>query len=178
MTCTSKTRITICERGFFKPNAIQGHFLSHLKVKMSHASWKSVTRRPEANFGWYKLAWHVEPPNLSLHLTISTIPLMWATAKVYHIQDRGLIVFPSPTQTHEKLNCLSWEIILNATTWLASTTVHQSRVVIFLYSAFEIALLCAHLLNQNLSLPYRNTVLHPKHSLHACLLVYVMLLLM
>jgi hypothetical protein len=59
MTCTSKTRIRICERGFFKPNAIQDHFLSHLKLKMSHASCKSVTRTPEANFGWYMwaMAW-------------------------------------------------------------------------------------------------------------------------
>jgi len=106
------------------------------------------------------------------------IPLMWASSKVYHIQHRVLIVFPSPTHKHEKLNSLRWEIIFNATTWLAITTVHRSRVVTFVYSAFEKALLCAHLLNQNLISPYLKTVLHPKYSLQACLLVLVMLLLM
>jgi hypothetical protein len=106
------------------------------------------------------------------------VPLMWASSKVYHIQHRVLIVFPSPTQKHEKLNSLRWEIIFNATTWLAITTVHRSRVVTFVYSAFEKALLCAHLLNQNLISPYLKTVLHPKYSLQACLLVLVMLLLM
>jgi len=84
----------------------------------------------------------------------------------------------SPTHTHEKLNSLRWEIILNATTWLAVTTVHQSTVVIFVDSGFEIALLCAHLLNQNLLLPYRKTILQPKYSLQDCSLVLVMLLLM
>ncbi len=55
---------------------------------------------------------------------------------------------------------------------------HQSRVVIFVCSAFEKALLCAHLLNQNLILPYLKSVLHPKYRLQACLLVLVKLLLM
>ncbi len=58
-------------------------------------------------------------------------PLMGAYSKVYDIQHRVLIVFPSPTHTHEKLNSLRWEIILNATTWLVITLVHQSRAVIF-----------------------------------------------
>jgi hypothetical protein len=89
------------------------------------------------------------------------IPLMWASSKVYHNQHRLLIVFPSPTHTHEKLNSLRWEIILNAITWLANTTVGEWRVVIFVYSGFEVALLCAHLVNQNLIGPYIKTVLHP-----------------
>jgi hypothetical protein len=85
---------------------------------------------------------------------------------------------PSPTHIHGKLNSLRWEIVLNATAWLAITTVHQSTVVIFVYSALEIGLLCAHLLHENLILPYLKTVLHPKYTLQACLLVVVMLLLM
>jgi len=97
------------------------------------------------------------------------IPLMWASSKVYHIQHRVLIVFTSATLRDEKLNSLRWEIILNATTWLAITIVLQSRVVIFVCSAFEKALLCAHLLNQNLTLPYLRSVLHPKYR---CRLVY------
>ncbi len=84
----------------------------------------------------------------------------------------------SPTYTHEKLNSLRWEIILNATTLLAITTVHQSTVVIFVYSGFGIALLCAHLLNQNLIFPYLKTVVQLKYSLRVSLLVFVMLLLM
>ncbi len=95
--------------------------------------------------------WHEEPPNLSLHLSISTC----TTSKVYHIQYRVLIFSPFPTHTHEKLNSLRWEIILNATTWLAITTVDQSRVVIFVYSTFEKALWCAHLVNQNLLYPIK-----------------------
>ncbi len=165
MTCASKTGITICERGFFKENAIQGHFLSHLKLKMSHSSCKSVTMRPEANFGWYMwaMAWRTTK-SFNWYIKASLpIPLMWASSKVYHIQHRVLIVFSSPTHTHEKLNSLRWEIILNATTWLAITIVLQSRVIIFVCSAFEKALLCAHLLNQNLTLPYIRSFLHPKY---------------
>jgi hypothetical protein len=59
------------------------------------------------------------------------VPFMGASSKVYDIQHRVLIVFPSPTHTHEKLSSLRWEIILNATTWLAITIVYQSRAVIF-----------------------------------------------
>jgi hypothetical protein len=62
------------------------------------------------------------------------VPLMWASCKVYHIQHRVLIVFPFPTHTHEKLNSFRWEIILNATTWLATTVGLQSRWS-FLYVA-------------------------------------------
>jgi hypothetical protein len=103
---------------------------------------------------------------------------MGASSKVYRIEHRVLIVFPSPTHTHEQLKSLRWEIILNATTWLAITTVHQSRVVTFVYITFEIALLCAHLVNQNLMLPYQKSVVHPKYSFQACLWVLAMLLLM
>jgi hypothetical protein len=60
-----------------------------------------------------------------------TVPLMEASSKVYDIQHRVLIVFPSPTHTHEKLNSLRWKIILNATIWLAITIVHESKAVIF-----------------------------------------------
>jgi hypothetical protein len=60
------------------------------------------------------------------------IPFMGASSKVYDIQHRVLIVFPSPTHTHEKLNSLRWEIILNATTSLTITLIHRSIVVIFL----------------------------------------------
>jgi hypothetical protein len=105
-------------------------------------------------------------------------PLMWASCKVYHIQHRVLIVFPFPTHTHEKLNSFRWEIILNATTWLAITIGVQARVVIFVCRAFEKALLCANLLNQKLILPDQKSVLHPKYRLQACLLVLVKLLLM
>jgi exonuclease I len=97
------------------------------------------------------------------------IPLMWVSFKVYHIQHRVLIVFPFPTHTHEKLNSFRWEIIWNATTWL---------VLIFECRAFQRALLCANLLNQNLILDDQKIVLHLKYTLQACLLVLVKLLWM
>jgi hypothetical protein len=180
MTCASKkTRITIYERGFFKQNAIQGHFLSRLKLKMSHACCKSVIRRPEANFGRYMCGHGSKNHQIFQYIKASLpVPLMWASCKVYHIQHRVLIVFPFPTHTHEKLNSFRWEIILNATTWLAITIGLQSRVVIFVCRAFEKALLCANLLNQNLILPDQKSVLHPKYSWQACVLVLVKLLLM
>jgi hypothetical protein len=175
MTCASKRRITICERRFFKQYAIQGHFLTHLKLKKSHASCKSVTRRPEAKFGRYMwaMAWRTTKTFITfkhLYTFLSCGPLLRSIT--------SNIECWSPTYTHEKLNSLRWEIILNATTLLGITTVHQSTVVIFVYSGFRIALLCAHLLNQNLILPYLTTVVQPKYSLQACLLVLVMLLLM
>jgi len=173
MTCTSKRRITICERGYFKQNP--GSLLVSLEVEMSHASCKSVTSRPEANFWWYMcaMAWRTAKCFITfkhLYRYLLCGPL-WRPI-ISHIE------CPSPSHTHEKLNSFRWEIILNATTWLAITTVHQSTVVNFVYIAFEIPLLCAHLLHQNLILPYLKTVLHPRHTLQACLLVVVMLLLM
>lgn len=156
--CASKRRIKICERGFFKQYATQGHFLTHLKLKMSHASCKSVTRRPDANFWLYMwaMAWRTTKTFITLkhlypYLLCGPLPRSMTSN----------IECQSPTHTHEKLNSLRWEIILNAITWLANTTVGEWRVVIFVYSGFEVALLCAHLVNQNLIGPYIKTVLHP-----------------
>jgi hypothetical protein len=62
--------------------------------------------------------------------------------------------------------------------WQSLQSTNQEYAHFFVYSTFEIALLCAHLVNQNLMPPYRKTGVHPKYSFQACLLVLVMLRVM
>jgi hypothetical protein len=127
---------------------------------------KCYKERPDANFGRYMCGHGRKNHQIFQYIKAPLpVPLMWASCKVYHIQHRVLIVFPFPTHTHEKLNSFRWEIILNATTWLAITIGLQSRVVIFVCRAFEKALVCANLLNQKLILPDQKSVLHPKYRL-------------